>query len=309
MLYRTLGRTGIRVSVIAFGAGPVPGLMTVDERQTDQIATVQRAIASGINWFDTAATYGAGKSEQNLGAAIRELGAVGKVHVATKVRLAEEHLSDIRGSVLRSCESSLQRLGIPQVALLQLHNSVTKRRNDEPTSITPEDVLGRGGVLEAMQELKRSGQVRHLGLTGLGDPGSLQELISTGQWETVQTPYNLLNPSAGQAMPPTVPETNYGNQFEGCQRQRMGVFAIRVFAGGALVGNPPSEHTKKTPFFPLDLYQRDQQRADELQRALPPDRSLKEIALQFALRHPAVSGAIIGFSSPEQVDDIARFAI
>ena len=125
MLYRTLGRTGIRVSVIAFGAGPVPGLMTADGRQAEQVATVRRAIDSGINWFDTAATYGAGKSEENLGMALRERDAVGKIDVATKVRLAAEHLSDIRGSVLRSVESSLQRLGVPQVSLLQLHNSVT----------------------------------------------------------------------------------------------------------------------------------------------------------------------------------------
>jgi aryl-alcohol dehydrogenase-like predicted oxidoreductase len=89
----------------------------------------------------------------------------------------------------------------------------------------------------------------------------------------------------------------------------MGVFAIRVFAGGALVGNPPSDHTKKTPFFPLALYQRDQQRADELTRVLPVGQSLTDLAVQFVLRHPAVSAAIIGFSSPEQVDEVAKIAI
>jgi aryl-alcohol dehydrogenase-like predicted oxidoreductase len=305
MLYRPLGRTGIRVSVVAFGAGPVPGLMTVDGRQHEQLATVQRAIDLGINWFDTAATYGAGKSEQNLGFAIRELGAAGNIHIATKVRLAEDQLADIRGAVLRSCEESLQRLGVPQVSLLQLHNSVTKQRNDEPTSITTNDVFDTGGVLQAMQELRRSGLVRHLGLTGLGNPSVLRELFESGEFETVQTPYNMLNPSAGQIMPQPDAETDYGNQFATCLQQRMGVFAIRVFAGGALVGNPPSDHTKKTPFFPLALYQRDQQRAERLAHALPAGHSLKELSLQFVLRHPAVSAAIIGFASPEQVDEIA----
>ena len=110
-----------------------------------------------------------------------------------------------------------------------------------------------------MQELRRCGCVRHVGLTGLGNPDSLREVMSSGQLETVQAPYNVLNPSAGQAMRIPLGEINYGNQFDICQQQRMGVFAIRVFAGGALVGNPPSDHTKKTPFFPLALYQRDQQ--------------------------------------------------
>ena len=72
MIYRSLGKTGIRVSAIAFGAGPVPALVT-DQANEAQLNTVRRAIAVGINWFDTAATYGDGASERSLGAAIRNL--------------------------------------------------------------------------------------------------------------------------------------------------------------------------------------------------------------------------------------------
>ena len=307
MQYRCLGRTGIDVSVVAFGAGPVPELMTDDGKRDQHVATVRRAIELGINWFDTAATYGAGRSEQNLGLALRELDAKGQVHVATKVRIPEDQLHDIRGFVLRSCESSLQRLGREHVSLLQLHNSVTTQRGDEPTSIAPRDVLGSAGVLEAMHELQRNGHVCHLGLTGLGNTDSLREIMASGQFDTVQTPYNMLNPSAGEPMPLDFNETNYGNQFAACQQQQMGVFAIRVFAGGALVGNPPSEHTKKTPFFPLALYQRDQRRVAEIQKGLAREQSLSELALQFALRHPIVSAAIIGFSSPQQVEQVACY--
>lgn len=86
MIYHPLGRTGIQVSDIAFGAGPVPALMT-DPRGDAHIETVRRAIAVGINWFDTAATDGNGASERNLGAALRELRSPEGIHVAAKVRL------------------------------------------------------------------------------------------------------------------------------------------------------------------------------------------------------------------------------
>src|SRR3954447_12794562 len=121
MHYRTLGRTGLRVSVLAFGAGPVSGLMTSDDHAR-QTAVLRRAVERGINWIDTAPGYGAGKSETNVGRALREFDGADAVHIATKVRLAGDDLTDIAGSVRRSVEQSLARLGRPSVTLLQLHN-------------------------------------------------------------------------------------------------------------------------------------------------------------------------------------------
>jgi aryl-alcohol dehydrogenase-like predicted oxidoreductase len=83
----------------------------------------------------------------------------------------------------------------------------------------------------------------------------------------------------------------------------MGVLAIRVFAGGAILGNPPSPHTYKTPFFPLQLYERDRERAARLQEALGPDRRLQREATRFVLAHPHVSSALIGFGESWQVDE------
>src|SRR5438067_10318141 len=101
MLYRSLGSTGICVSALSFGAGPVSTLM-VGEEGARQRAVVEHAIGRGINWFDTAATYGGGASEANLGRVLEELGAASSVHVATKVRLMPEDLADIRAAVRRS---------------------------------------------------------------------------------------------------------------------------------------------------------------------------------------------------------------
>src|SRR5262245_13297753 len=165
MRYCHLGKTGIAVSRLAFGAGPVSTLLVGTDRYR-QLEVIEYAIAHGINWFDTAATYGGGSSETNLGLTLEDLDAKAKVHVATKVRLMPDDLGDIRGAVRRSLDASLKRLRLPRVPLLQLHNSITALRGDEPTSITPHDVLD-GGVAQAFDDLRREGRALHLGLTGI----------------------------------------------------------------------------------------------------------------------------------------------
>ncbi|HTI52422.1 MAG TPA: aldo/keto reductase [Planctomycetaceae bacterium] len=307
MQYRWLGTTGIQISAVSFGAGPVPALLTRSNAAADQRATVRRAIEAGINWFDTAATYGDGRSELALGQAFAELGGP-DVHIATKVRLSPEGLGDIRDQVLSSVEASLRRLQRPRVTLIQLHNSITARRGDLPTSITPHDVLGPAGVLAAFEILRRDGLALHCGLTGLGETAALREVVRSGGFQTVQTPYHLLNPSAGTNFAPAGVEADYGNIIGECARMGMGVLAIRVFAAGALAGQPPSDHTRTTKFFPLAIYESDARRAAALARELPPETDLKELAVRFSLSHPGVSTALIGFSLPEQIDHAAAVA-
>jgi aryl-alcohol dehydrogenase-like predicted oxidoreductase len=298
MEYRTLGRTGLRVSALAFGAGPVSGLMTGDDHAA-QGATIRQAVERGINWIDTAPGYGQGGSETNVGRALRDLGYPQWVHVATKVRLAAADLADVRRAVRRSVEASLGRLGLPRVTLLQLHNGLTAGRNDEPFSITPADVLGPGGVLAAFHEVQAAGLVQFIGLTGTGHPAALREVVRAGSFDTIQVPYHLLNPSAGRVMPAGFAETDYGNIIADCADQQMGVFAIRVFAGGALLDQPPSAHTLKTPFFPLPLYERDRERA----KGLAGPASLTGAAIRFLLDDERVHAGIIGFGNPGQVEE------
>jgi L-galactose dehydrogenase/L-glyceraldehyde 3-phosphate reductase len=265
-----------------------------------QGATVRRAAERGINWIDTAAGYGNGKSEENLGRVLSEFDTGDDLYVATKVRLGPDDLGDIRAAVRRSVEASLARLRAPSVTLLQLHNGLTARRDDEPFSITPGDVLGPGGVLEAFRELQTAGLVRFLGLTGTGRPPVIRAVARTGEFDTIQVPYNLVNPSAGSDIREDFAETNYGNIIADCAAMNMGVFAIRIFAGGALLDQPPSAHTLKTPFFPVALYERDRRRA----RELAGDGPLKEGAIRFVLDDRRVHAAIIGFGTPEHVDEL-----
>src|SRR5215813_13342026 len=98
MDYRTLGKTGVRISALSFGCGPISTLLVGDDGDR-QRAVVERALKCGLNWFDTAATYGGGQSERNLGRVLEELGAASRVHVATKVRLVGDDMADIRSAV------------------------------------------------------------------------------------------------------------------------------------------------------------------------------------------------------------------
>lgn len=291
---RTLGRTGIDVSLISFGAGPVPALMTDSAALALQRQTLGCALEAGINWFDTAATYGNGASELHLGAALRELGAANRVHVGTKVRLAEGDLNDIRGAVKRSVTASLERLGLSRVTLIQLHNSITAQRGDQPTSISPRDVLGQDGVVRVFEELKSDGLVENYGLTALGDAPSLDEVLCGAPWATAQVCCNLLEPQVAL--------------LTLCARLGVGVLAIRVMAGGALAGQPPSQHTRTTKFFPLPIYERDQQIAARLEPLLPAGVSLKETAVRGVIGRPQITTAVIGFTTPTQVKEAAEFA-
>jgi L-galactose dehydrogenase/L-glyceraldehyde 3-phosphate reductase len=307
MRYRALGTTGIDVSAIAFGAGPVSQLLTGDPSER-QRATLAAAIDCGINWFDTAATYGAGSSEENLGRTLAELGVRSRVHVATKVRVMPDQLGAIGAAVRDSVYGSLRRLRLERVTLVQIHNSITAAAGAEPTSITPDHVLAPGGVLDELAGLQRDGLVEHLGLTGLGEPKALRQVIDSGRFATLQVPYNLLNQSAGRDVAHGTVEADYGNLIGYCAARGLGVLAIRVLAGGALAGRPPSPHTLKTPFFPLDLYQRDCRRAERLTALLPPGMTREEAAVRFALSHAGVASAIVGLGTPDEVAAACRFA-
>ena len=103
MEYRKLGRTDMEVSVVGFGCGNVGGLMIRGE-PGDQVRAAARAMELGINYFDTASSYGDGQSEQNLGRVLNELSATssGNIYVGTKVRLGPEDMGDIKAGVIKT---------------------------------------------------------------------------------------------------------------------------------------------------------------------------------------------------------------
>src|SRR5260221_13956278 len=124
MQKRKLGRTGLEVSVLGYGAGAVGGLFTKGAA-ADQERAVARAIEAGINYFDTAALYGNGESERNLGRVLKSLKA--DVGVGTKVRLGGQHRADVGKAIVQGMEDSLKRMGRDHVDLFQLHNPLVAK--------------------------------------------------------------------------------------------------------------------------------------------------------------------------------------
>src|SRR2546426_1293421 len=135
MDYRSLGGTGLRVSALGFGCGNIGGLL-IRGTPAERERAVARAMELGINYFDTAASYGDGQSEENLGRALRTLKA--SVFVGTKVRVPDVPVSALAGAVARGLEESLRRLGRERVDLFQLHNRITTERASE--TLTAKDV-------------------------------------------------------------------------------------------------------------------------------------------------------------------------
>ena len=306
MPHARLGRSSLSISRVALGAGPVPAAFThADEAAATRAGRdlLRHALDRGIDWIDTAAGYGEGRSEANLGAALRALGALDAVHLATKVRLGPADHHQLETAIRASLAASCRRLGTSRVTLLQLHNSITRERGDEPTSVSIDDVLRPGGVADTLARLRDEGLVRLIGFTGIGHAEALRAIAASGRFDTVQAPFNMANPSAGWPVGSAFAETDYGRFFAECQANGLGVFAIRVFAGGALASHPPSAHTFQTQFFPLELYQRDAARATRWRATLEPlSVELPEAAVRFSLGHPAVTSAIIGFQTCEQID-------
>ena len=199
---------------------------------------------------------------------------------------------------------SLERLGLPRVTLLQLAQRRSRSSaDDEPASITPADVLGP--VADAFRRLQDEGLVQYLGLTGTGDascdarggavrrvrhaPGAVQHpqsergrLLELGRWRN-----------------------GLRQHHRGLRGRRDGSVRDPRVRGGALLGQPPSAHTLRTPYFPLALYERDSRRAARLIERLGRQFSAIDLAVRFALSHPGISSAIIGFGSPAHVDQIA----
>src|ERR1700758_1489095 len=218
---RTLGRTGLEVSVLGFGCGAVGGLM-VKGNAADQERAVARALELGINYFDTAAMYGNGESERNLGRVLKSLKP--ELYLGTKVRIPASERRNIAGAVTASLEASLQRLQLDHVDLFQLHNHILVEGHD--SDLTPDIVLGE--VVPAFERLRQQGKTRFFGITAVGDTAALHRVADARAFDTAQVSYNLLNPSAGAAVPARYPAHDFANLLAHTKTAGMGVINIRV---------------------------------------------------------------------------------
>lgn len=304
MQYRRLGRTGLTVSTLGFGCGAVGGLLVRGERQ-EMAQVVARAVELGVTYFDTAASYGDGASEANLGRVLEELKPA--VLVGTKVQLAVADLPDVERVIVESAERSLRRLRRETVDLFQLHNPLALGPASQGLRLGSDD-LAR--VVAAFQKLQRQGKIRFWGLNGLGETAALHQALSTIPTGSMQCCYNLINPSAGMPVPDGFAYPDVGQLIDVAATHQVGVIAIRVLAGGALSGSLDRHVNAAGSVDPIATGQhfaddvRQAQRFQFLIREGYAD-SLVDAAIRFVVGKPEVSTALVGISSMGQLEQAA----
>ena len=302
MQMRTFGRTGMQLSALGFGCGAVGGLMVRGDAR-DQERAIARALAAGVNYFDTAVQYGNGESEKNLGRILQKLRPANAI-VGTKVRLPSSDFGRIADAVAASLENSLARLQRDGVDIFHLHNAISEAGGGETLSVA--QVLGE--VVPAFERLRRQGKTRFLGLTAIGETAALQRVIDARAFDSAQVVYNMLNPSAAVAVHANYPAQDYGRLFDHTIAAGVGVVGIRVLAGGALSGSAerhPIAGPAPEPIGSAMSYEADVARAQRLIALVKEGwaASLTEAATRFAISHPAMGTILVGMATPQQFED------
>jgi aryl-alcohol dehydrogenase-like predicted oxidoreductase len=290
--YRGLGRSGIQVSEVGYGAWGIGGSGWLGAEDRESLKALHRALELGVTLIDTALGYGDGHSEQLVGKAVREHG--GDIVVATKIppknRVwpAPDGLDPeeaFPADHVRACvEQSLRNTGLDVLDVEQFH-------------VWSDEWTGRGSWREAIEALKAEGKIRAFGVS-INDhqPANGIQLVESGLVDTVQVIYNVFDQS---------PE----DELLGiCETRNVGVLARVPFDEGALTGRIGPGTTFPEGDFRARYFRGDrkQQVADRVQAILDDlgvERDeLPEVALRYVLSHPAVSTVIPGMRSVRNVE-------
>ena len=291
----TFGRTGLKVSRLTFGCGAVGGLMTKGDA-ADQDHAVAWARDNGINFFDTAASYGDGASEIALGRALA--GNTDGIIVSTKVGLRADELANADALVQRSLEASLRRLQLDHVDLFQFHNTIGA--SDPRGIITADQVLD--AIIPAFNKLRDAGKTRFLGFTAKGDATQLHQLVESEAFDSAQIFYNLLVPSAGESVDAGYPAEDYRRLLHTAARHGVGAIGVRVLAGGALSGvetRHPLGMPRVAPIGSNTDYATDVRRALRFQPLVDEGfaESLPELAIRYVISLAALPTTEIGIAT------------
>ncbi|MCF3135426.1 aldo/keto reductase [Streptomyces olivochromogenes] len=288
MKYRTLGRTGIKVSPYCLGAMMFGAIGNPDH--DDSIRIIHKALDAGVNFVDTADAYSRGESEEIVGKALK--GRRDNVVLATKAHLPMGDDPNQQGNsrrwLVRALEDSLRRLGTDHVDLFQIHRPAPDTDVEE--------------TLSALTDLVRAGKVRAVGTSSF--PASdiveaqwVAERRGLVRFRTEQPTYSILNRGIEREVLPV------------CERYGMGVMVYSPLAGGLLTGRyrkgrQADSHRAGFGFKHLS----DERRLDAVERLIPlaeeAGMSLTHLATAFAIAHPGVTSAIIGPRTMDHLDDL-----
>ncbi len=296
----TLGGTDLEITRVGFGAWAIGGggweFGWGPQDDEESVAAIHHALELGVNWIDTAAAYGFGRSEAVVGRALAELDSDQRPYVFTKCSLLEGPSRRVlhnleRDSVLREAEQSLARLGVDAIDLYQIHWP------------NPEPDIEQG--FAALAELKAQGLVRNIGVSNFSVE-QLRRIQAVAPVQTLQPPYSLVAREVEQEILPFA------------EREGIGVIVYSPMGSGLLSGGMTRERIASLPD---DDWRRGSPRFQEPQltanlalverlRAVAEryDATPGAVAVAWTLRNPAVDGAIVGFRAPHQVDGVIAAA-
>ncbi|GAA4667659.1 aldo/keto reductase [Frondihabitans cladoniiphilus] len=287
MQYRTLGRTGIKVSPYALGAMMFGAMGNPDHEAG--IAMIHRAVDAGINFVDTADMYSYGESEEIVGQAL--VGRRDDVVLATKLNLPmsddPNHQGNSRRWIVREVENSLRRLQTDYIDLYQIH------RPDPSTDIEE--------TLSALSDLVHAGKIRAFGSSAM--PASeiveaqwVSERRGLERFRTEQPTYSILNRGIESEVLPVA------------QKYGMGTLVWSPLGGGMLTGRIRRGQQTDLSRAAHFSYFSDERRLDVVEQLVPLAEesgiSMTHLAMAFAVAHPGVTSAIIGPRTMEQLDDL-----
>ena len=292
---KNLGISDLIITPIGFGAWAVGGPWQFGwgkQSDDDSMAAIHRALELGINWIDTAPIYGLGHSEQVVARALRDWPGK-RPYVFTKCGMVWNEKGEVgyslrSKSIRRECEASLRRLNLDVIDLYQIH--------------WPADDLAE--TLEGwatMTELQNDGKVRWIGVSNF----SVHELQKAGEIASVtsvQPPYSLIRREIEKDLLPF------------CQREDIGVIAYSPMASGLLTGAmtrervvnlPADDWRRQNPEFQEPNLSQNLALVERLRTiGARHGKSTGEVAIAWTLRHPALTGAIVGARNAKQVDGI-----
>lgn len=293
MNYRKLGKTGMEVSELGFGAWGIGKAMWIGADDTQSLAALRHSIDLGVNFIDTALAYGNGHSEKLVGEAVRASGQ--PVRLATKVPPKNLRwparpgitVDEVfpRQYVAECTETSLRNLGADQIDVQQLH-------------VWNPEWLPSDEWRRALEDLKASGKVKSVGIS-INDhqPDSALGAIETGLIDTVQVIYNIFD------------QTPVESLFPACVKHGVGVIVRVPFDEGGLTGRITEATTFPEGDFRNRYFREDRKKqVEDRVQAIVADTGLSgvadvaNLAMRFCLSHPAVSTVIPGMRSSSSVD-------
>jgi D-threo-aldose 1-dehydrogenase len=275
---RQLGRTGLTVSAIGAGGGPLggmPELFGYDTPEEQGVGLVEDIVTSPIRVIDTANGYSDGRSEERIGTALRRLGGVPDgVLIATKVDAKDGDYSGRR--IHDSIRESRERLGLDHLPLVYLH---------DPEFHTGVDFGGPGGAVEALVALRDDGVIGHLGVAA-GHTPTIERMLDLGVFEVVLTHSRL-----------TLLDRGADGLVDRARREGLGVVNAAILGGGLLASRSARPLYGYRPARPeiLEAAARLHDLADELGVSLP------DAAVQHSLRDERIDMTVVGFSKPDRI--------